>query len=219
MKLDDLEKELRNLKFRHLTEEELVSCHEQRLDEVGQARVLAHLKLCLICDRRLTLLKEERKALDTSEIAAGDIALARRVIQQTALQRHLTDSEPTGTTTRLRLSERLGECLSQIVASWQADFKLEALRGTRSSGEEVWHWQSEDGFLEARVTLEKNADLTIHFSSNEAGLEGVRLIVCLGPLSLSTTLRRVSESEIYANVKVPKRQRPKNLADISIEAV
>jgi hypothetical protein len=219
MKLDDLEMELRNLKFQHLTEEELVSCYEERLDEVGQARALAHLKLCLICDRRLTLLKEETRAIETPDGTAGDVALARRMIQQTKPHQLFSNSMSPQASAELRLSERLGECFRQAVASWQAHFTLQVMRGTRSAGKEVWRWQSEDGLLEAHAILEKNADLTIHFSSNEPGLEGVRLNVSLGPLSRKTTLRRVSESEVYGIVKVTKRQRPENLAEISIETL
>ncbi|HYP27825.1 MAG TPA: hypothetical protein VE262_14000 [Blastocatellia bacterium] len=217
MKLDDPEKELRATKYHHLTEDELDSYHDQTLDEIGQARVRAHLKLCLICDERLELLREESAALNDREVNAGDVELVRRVMQQMGLQKPKPASP-------LPLQARLAEYFRQAVMSWRAHFMPAAVRGAGhrgagDSGEEVWHWQSEDGILKARATLERNADLVIHISSSESALDLVRLKIRLGLFSEEITLRRVSNSEISARVEIPRRQRPKNLSDISIEAV
>ena len=48
-------------------------------------------------------------------------------------------------------------------------------------------------------------------------LEGARLHVRLGPVEKQTTLQRVSDSEVYAKVAVP-RQHPRKLAALSIQA-
>src|SRR5687768_13940643 len=82
MKMNDLENELRNLKFTHLTEIELAAYCDQELDKVRLARVEAHLKQCFICERQLALLREERAALNTGQIAAKDIALVERLMEQ-----------------------------------------------------------------------------------------------------------------------------------------
>ena len=106
-----------------------------------------------------------------------------------------------------------------MVASWQIHFRPEAVRSHSDEGEEVWRWQSEDRRLQARAVMEKNADLTIHFSSNETELEGARLRFRLGSFSQELTLRRVSESEVTAQVAVPWEYRQYNIAAISIEII
>jgi uncharacterized protein (DUF952 family) len=94
-----------------------------------------------------------------------------------------------------------------------------ALRGEADQGEELWRWQSADGHVQARAVMEKNADLTIHFSSNEMALEGASLHFRLGSLNQDLKLRRVSESEVAAQIAVPWEYRQGNMADISIEIV
>jgi hypothetical protein len=59
----------------------------------------------------------------------------------------------------------------------------------------------------------------IHISSGEQSLEQARLRIRLGRFSEDVALRRVSKSEVSASVEIPRRQRPKNLSDISIEAI
>ena len=115
------------------------------------------------------------------------------------------------------MQERLAEYLRQMVESWRVFFMKGATRGDQS--EEVWQWQSKDGGLQVRATMEKNADLTIHFSSNEIDLDGARLNVHLGKMSQEITLERISESEVYAKVAVPRQYRRGGIADISIESV
>jgi hypothetical protein len=219
MKTDDLENELRNLRFMHLSESELAAYCEQELDQMRRARVEAHLKQCFICERQLALLREEIAALSNREITAEDVALVERLMEQMGVAQSTPASRPLETAKEIPLQEQMAEYLRQMVASWQIQFAQEATRGVADQGEEVWRWQSEDGKLQARAMLEKNADLTIHFSSNEMELEGARLNFRLGPLSREITLREISKSEVYANVVVSRRQRPRQLEDISIEIV
>lgn len=210
-----MEDALKHIKFPHLTQSELISYCDQGLDPFSLARAEAHLKLCLICDKRLTYLQEERAAFSNREITAEKVALVRRAIEK---QSKPTES-PTLTETPT-LSDHLAEYLRQIVKSWQAHFKplVSARRGNGTDGE-IWRWKSKDGILKARAILENNADLTIHFSANDLDLERVRLKISIGPMTQKITLQRVSDSEIYAQMRVPERQRPKNLADISIEII
>lgn len=219
MKTDDLENELRNLKFTHLTESELAAYCEQALDKIGSARVEAHVKQCFICERQLELLREENAALTQGVTTAADVAFVERRMEQT---RPAPESSPAGPAEVARessLQERLTEYLQQMVASWRICFGHGAMRGEIDQGEEAWRWQSEDGKLQAHAIMEKNADLTVHISSNEMELEGARLNIRLGATSHEITLRRVSESEVDARVAIPWRQRPRNMADITIERV
>ena len=73
--------------------------------------------------------------------------------------------------------------------------------------------------LQAFAVMEKNADLTIHFSSSEIDLEGERLNIRLGLVSHEITLHRVSESAVAAKIAIPWQQRQGNMSDISIERV
>ena len=219
MKTDDLENDLRNLKYIHLTESELVAYCDQKLDRMRRARVEAHLKQCFICERQLTLLREEDAALSNREINAEDVAFVERLIEQRGRAPKRSAARLIETAQEIPLRLRLDEYLRQMVANWQVQFAQEATRNVVGRCKEIWRWQSEDGLLQGRAVQERNADLTIHLSSNEAGLEGARLNVRLGPLSQEVTLRRVSESEVYAKVAVPRRQRPRKMTDLSIESM
>lgn len=219
MKNDDLENELRNLKFTHLTEREMLAYCDQELDQVRRARIEAHLKQCFICNRYLTLLREENAALIDYQVTAEDIALVERLMEQMDKKIESSSAKPAETESSIPLREPFAEYLRQMVANWQDCFMQQSVRSVADKSEEVWQWRSSDALLQARAILEKNADLTIHFSSNEIGLDGAHLNVRLGPFHQETTLHKVSESEVYAKITVPRRQRPRNMADLSIDSV
>jgi hypothetical protein len=218
MKTNDLENELKNLRFVHLTESELIAYRDQEPDQISRARMEAHLKHCFICERQLEMLREESAAISHRQISAEDVALVERLMEQMGPVGNPSAIRPAEIVKRISLQE-LAEYLRRMVARWQFDFGHGALHGEADQGEEVWRWQSEDGKLQARATIEKNADLTFQFSSNEMDLEGVRLRVRLGKLGQEVTLQRVSESEVAAEVAVPWTYRQRNIADISIEIV
>lgn len=217
MKTDDLENELRNLKFTHLTEAELAAYCDRELGQIGLARAEAHVKQCFICERQLELLREENAVLSQRVIAPEDVAFVERLMKQQGGLAEEPSIEMSAETAReLPLRDRLAEYLRRMVLNWQAEF-AQVRRVDR--GERVWSWQSEDGKLQARATIETNADLTIRFSSNEMELDGARVNIRLDKLSQQLTLQRVSESEVAAQVAVPWEYRQGNMADISIEIV
>jgi hypothetical protein len=216
MMIDELENELRNLKLIHLTEGELLAYCDQELDQIARARAEVHLKHCFICERQLELLREETAALTNRLITSEDVAFVERLMDQTGPAQKPFAHGPAEIAREVSLRERLAEYLRQMIANWQIQFK--PVRRS-DQGEEVWRWQSADGYVQARAIMEKNADLTIHFSSNEMILEGTRLSFRLGSMSQELTLRRISESEVAAQVAVPPRCRQGNMADISIEIV
>lgn len=215
MKTDDLENELRNLKFTHLTESELAAYCDQELDRIGRARAETHLKQCFICERQLELLREESEALSDRVRTAEDVTFVERLMEQAGQAQKPSGVRPAEIIREPPLRERMAEYLRKMVASWQISF--ETVRRS-DQGEEVWRWQSEDSHLQARATMEKNADMIVHFSSNEMEMEGARLHFRLGSLSQELTLKRISESEVAAQVAIPWRHRQGNMmADISIE--
>lgn len=217
MKFDDTEKKLINEKFRHLTEDELNSYHDHKLDMIHQALADAHLEVCLICEKELTRIKEERATVDYREVTAEDVALVKRVMQQMGLKQQPADPQPTEAANAVSLKERFSDRLRQIVESWQAYFmQQEAVRETLGSGEPIWEGQSKDGAIKAHARVEKDASLTIHFSSNDLSLEGMRFNVSLGLMNREITFQLASESEVYTKVEVTRYQLPINLADIKI---
>jgi hypothetical protein len=210
MAKNNLEDELRNLKNIHLTESELSAYCDQELGLMGRARAEAHLKRCFLCERRLALLREESAALDQRQVSAEDGALVERPTQQFGSEETTSDARPAAK--EISLQERLTDYLRRMAASLQVAFKP-------VRGEALWSWQSVDCRLQARATMEKNADMTIHFSSTEMELEGARLHFRLGELDRETTLRRVSESEVAGQVAIPWQYRQSSTPDISIEIV
>lgn len=198
MKTDDLENELRNLRFTHLTEGELAAYCDEELDQIGLARLEAHVKQCFICERELELLRLENAALTSRVISDDDVAFVDRLLEQTR--------------PKVFWRELLNEYLRQMTESLQPAF-----RPVR--GEVVWQWESTDHRLQAHATIEKNNDMTIHFSSSEMDLEGARLHFRRGLFYQETTLRRVSESEVAAQVIVPLPNRKEKTTDLSIEIV
>lgn len=215
MKPDDLENELRDLKLTHLTASELAAYCYQQPDQIGRARMEAHIKHCFICERRLALLQEDRAALGNREITTDEVAFVERLMKQMGLAQKPSNDKPDA----VLLQERLADYLRQMMESWRISFMREAVRDKIDPGEELWRWQSEDGKLQARAFMETNADLIIHFSSNEMDMEGTRLHVHLGLFNQEITLRRVSESEVTAKIGVPWQYRPGNLAELSIESL
>lgn len=53
--LADVRRLLRAARYAHLSADELAGYHERRLDPLTRARVTAHLRRCLICERALAM--------------------------------------------------------------------------------------------------------------------------------------------------------------------
>jgi hypothetical protein len=201
MKTDDLENELRGLKLIHLTESELAAYADHGLDQISRDRAEAHMKQCFICERRLKLFEEENAALSNRVITAEDEAFVEQLIKR---------SELAETSRESRMRERLAQYLRLMIEDLRLTF------APVHRGDQVWRWQSEDGRLLASATME-NADMVVHLSSTEMGLEGAKLRFSLGQFSQELTLRRVSESEVAAQIAIPWEYRRGGVGDLSIE--
>jgi hypothetical protein len=226
MKTDDLENKLRSLKLVHLTESELTAYCDERLTPAARTRAEAHLKQCFICKELLLPRREEQDALSGHEISAEDVALVERLMAESDAERRPPTARPIADAEGVLVQERLAEYLRPMVASWKIFFKQQAARSASESrprrrvsgqGKEVWQWQSDDGLLWAQAMVETHTDLTIHFYSSEMTLEGASFQVRLGPVDEQVTFERLSDSELYGKVAVP-RQPPRHMAKLSIEA-
>jgi hypothetical protein len=191
-----LEQLFDDAKEKHLAETTLVSYRDDQLDRIGLALADAHLRLCLICQRRLSFLREE--------------LLEGQVMTELLPARKATDIH----TEWLRLSAYIRDLLD----AWLVVFSKQTMRGT-GDGDEVWKYKSKDGLLTAWAILENDASLTVHFSSPELAWEGTRIRFRLGPFSKEVTLQREGDSRVVAKVEILRRERAKKMADISIEVI
>jgi len=195
MGAQDFEQLLKNVKYGHLSRATLVSYRDSLLDELEVALAEAHLKRCLVCDRKLAFLREEATVLtmrEEPETIASDFF-------HTEMQ-------------------RLASYIDDLLNAWIVVFRQPAMRGA-GDGDEVWRYESEDGLLRAWAILQSDASLTVHFSSPELAWEGARIKFRLGPFSKEVTLQREGDSGVAAKIKIPRRQRAKKMSDISIEVV
>lgn len=195
MGTQDIEQLLENAKCAHLSEATLLSYRDSQLDEIGVALVDAHLTRCLVCYSKLTFLREEEAAQTITgepEIRAGDYF-------HTELQ-------------------RLASYIKDLLDAWIIVFSEPAMRGSED-GDEVWRYETKDKLLTAWAILESDASLTVHFSSPELAWEDARIRFRLGPFSKEVTLQREGDSGVAAKIDIPRSERAKNMADISIEVI
>jgi len=211
--MGDLEDELRNLKFDHLSEIELATYCDLTLDLVGRARVEAHVKQCFICERQLESFQEEHAALSQRMTTDEDVAFIDRLLETSEpAPESLFNRRPEITDS---IRERLSEYLRQMVSNWHVSFSGGAMRGEINE-KMVWSWESVDGKLRAHATLQKNADLIIHFSSSDLELKAAHLNIRLGANSYDVTMEQTSQSELTAQVVVPWHHRLGHIADMHI---
>ncbi len=209
---EDIEQFLKKAKYRHLSEATLVSYRDSQLDEIELALADAHMRLCEICERRLTFLREEAEALESYQVTEKDRAFVKEAIRKV----EAGTNPPANGQSKI---ERLRSYIEALVAAWVLPFSKAAVRGSKD-GDVVWKYQSEDGLLTAWAVLEKNANLSVHFSSPELVWEGVRLRFQLGRFTKEVTLQqREGDSNVSAKIVIPREKRPRKMHDISIEVL
>lgn len=208
MEPKDIEKLLKNAKYKHLSEEALVSYRDNQLGRVGLAMAEAHLRLCLICERRLTFLKEEQEAIESYVITDKDRALLKRARQQVEPKSGATDPIKT------RIQEVV-TYFNELLTAWIIPFSEPATRG--GDGEVIWEYESEDGVLTAWAVSEIDFSLTVHFESTDLTWEGIRIQFRLGPFSKEVTLERKGDAKVVAKIEIPRRRVAREMDDISIK--
>ena len=209
MKPENMDQLLERGRYQHLSEATLVSYRDNQLDQIRVALADAHLRLCLICERRLAFLKEEAEAVAGYVIADEDLHAIQRTV------RKLKSDHNAGGFISAEI-QRLSSQIKDLLNAWMLTFATEATLGAED-GDEVWRYESKDGTLTAWIVLEKDASLTVHFSSPEGAWEGMRILFRLGSFTAETTLHRVDDSRVEATIEIPRPRRPKHMADIAIE--
>lgn len=195
MGTQDIEQLLKNAKYAHLSEATLLSYRDSQLDEIGVALADAHLTRCLVCYSKLTFLREEEAA----QTITGEPEIRVSDYFHTELQ-------------------RFASYIKDLLDAWIIVFSEPAMRGSED-GDEVWRYETKDKLLTAWAILESDASLTVHFSSPELAWEDARIRFRLGPFSKEVTLQREGDSGVAAMIEIPRDERAKNMADISIEVI
>jgi hypothetical protein len=206
MRTEDIEQLLERARFKHLSESTLVSYNDNQLDEVGQALADAHLRLCLICEQRLTFLKEESEALESYQITDEDKASIKKALGQP--ESRLTDYIAAEL-------KRLNSYVQEVLEAWRLPYRKLAMRGG-PEGDEPWEIQSKDKVFTVRTVSNKRGDLTVQFSSIELRWEGFQIHFKLGPFHKDVTLHRKG-NKVTAKVVIPKQERSKKMRDVSID--
>ena len=207
MGTEDIEQLLGRARFKHLSESTLVSYNDNQLDEVGQALADAHLRLCLICERRLTFLKEESEALENYEVTEEDIASIRNLF-----------GKPESKLANFISAElhRINTYVQEAMAAWRLPYRKLAMRGSPEEDDERWKYESEDRVLSVRRSSDRRGNLTVQFSSTELRWEGFRILFKLGSFHKDVTLQRKG-NKVTAKIVIPKAERTKKMRAISIE--
>jgi len=177
---EEMERELNRAVFTHLSEEELGAYYNDTLSEGARVRLNAHLKRCLICNRRLETMKEvlsppEPVPHDTQEVVLSDL---RRFLLQAV--------ERDGLLTRSMSLHR------SILSN---EFRV--LRSREFVTENVpppgkYDGQTEDGYLHWNGAEDaRTGNLVIRFTSPHMTLAGSTLLVRLGDLIQKVQLKPV----------------------------
>src|SRR5205085_8894483 len=190
MKPEDIDQLLESGRYKHLSEETLVSYRDNQLDRIRVALADAHLRLCLICQERLAFLKEEAEAVANYVITEED----RAAIQQTVRDLEAETNAPGLVSTEI---QRLTAYIRDMLVAWSVVFSQPAMRGFKD-GDEVFRFENEKGLLTVWVMLETDASLTFHFSSPELAWEGAQLRFRLGRFNKEVTLQREGDSRVVA---------------------
>ena len=206
----DIEQLLENAKFKHLSDTMLVSYRDSKLDKIQRALAKTHIGLCLICERRFAALNNEAEAVAKYVLTEEDHDANEKFVRERKPKKRATDY----ITTELK---RLASLLKDVEEAWILSFSKVATRGARD-GDEVWRFKTKRRGLKVWAILEKNASLTVHFSSTKLAWEGARIRFRLGTFSKEITLKRQEEG-VYAKVKIPRDKRPKQMKKFSIEVL
>lgn len=206
---EDIEQLLEKAKFKHLSEAKLVSYRDNQLDRIGLALADAHLKLCLICDRKLTLLKGEAEARENYEVTEEDNAANEQFVRGLKQGKHIRRYIQ-------KEIERFNSYVTDLLGAWIQVHSREAVRGAKR-GNVKWRYKSKDGLLKAWSVLETDHSLTVHFCSSELKWEGIRIRFRLGPFRKEVTLEREGDLTVTAKINIPRRSLARKMNDISIE--
>ena len=132
---------------------------------------------------------------------------------------------------RSQLRERLSKDLPSMGESLQRVFKKppeeEPLAWAAATHQEklrkVWEWQEPNSTLAGAAFLDSNGDLQLLFSSEEMGLQGIRLRLHISSMAgeleheQEVILQLMSETEVGAIFVMPRYEWPSEGARVSLD--
>jgi hypothetical protein len=207
----NLEDDLRNLKFAHLTRDELDAYCDDSLDELNRTRVEEHLKQCLSCSKELSLLMGEDDALNQWETSNDDVSMAERLIDAIAKAKEDSLLKVAEADSDTRWRERIEDYVRRALLSLQG-----SVSSSRDATLTSWKWQSHDGRFKAAAATEGD-EIAIHFSSGEAELTGASLNILIGVVDRRTVFKAFEETQVVAEVSFPCSELSDNVYEISIQ--
>jgi len=206
----NLEDDLRNLKFAHLTRDELDAYCDDSLDELNRARVEEHLKQCLSCSKQLSLLMAE-EVQNQCQTSDDDVSMAERLIDAIAKIKEDSLLKVAEADSDTRWRERIEDYVRRALISLQG-----SVSSSRDATLTSWKWQSHDGRFKAAAATE-GEDIAIHFSSAEAELTGASLNILIGVVDRRTVFKAFEETQVVAEVSFPCSELSDNVDEISIQ--
>ena len=210
MKPEDIDELLESGRYKHLSETTLLSYRDSQLNKVQLALADAHLKLCLDCSQKLTFLRKEADAVANYVITEEDRAANQRFLEKINAKSNVAPFISIDL-------PRLTSYINDFLTGWLTFFGKEATLG--SEGEKVWSYESKDGVLSGWAKLENDASLTVKFLATDLSWKGVQIRFRLGPFTKTVTLELEGDSKVVAEIRIPRRERARNMADISIEVL
>jgi hypothetical protein len=183
MSLSDIEKELGDARLAHLSDDELTSYGVGEVGAATSARVKTHLGLCLICERRLAVLREELTYVEGTVPAAKSLAVELWARLAGALRDIVLTPDLTG---RARLNNA---------------YPLAA------EGDRNWEYnQTEDGSLRWGVGEDGEGNRYVTIASPVTAFEGRKLRLRAGEWQREVVLRRVAPGQIGAEAIITREE-------------
>lgn len=179
--VNDIEKRLYQLMLLHLSEAELGAYNDNAVIEVDRLRMESHLDRCLICSRKLQMMRDVMKAKNESA-AEHDIALAKAFLG------------------RRRAAAAVVGSIVLAFNLWAKQKRICPGLKTRFSSARVEDGQVEDGSIRWRYVEKESGERIIRFGSHRMELAGVAMIVTAGKVTRTTVLKSVTEDQVGAEV-------------------
>jgi hypothetical protein len=196
MEPNELERLLTEAKFVHLIDDELSAYRDDMFEDITLTRAAAHLKLCLICERRLTVFREEKEALAQPAVATADVALVRQLLQRMP--------SPYATPQRVPANSSLWERLREFFAPFAYGLALQEEFFTPRQPLDV---ESADGRFGLFLVEEPNGDVTVRTDSSEMQLAGTALRFFASEWQRVVRFEKVADDRVGAEVIISRAER------------
>jgi hypothetical protein len=210
MSLSDIEKKLSEARLAHLSDDELTTYAGGEVAAITSARVKIHLGLCLVCERRLAVLREESSYLK-GEVPAA--AMSEMVKESELNPRNHTlgpawrGQTPAAKSSAARLWARLATALRGVALTPDLTdgARLNDAYPLAAEGGRNWEYnQTEDGSLRWGVGEDGEGNRHVTVASPVTAFEGRKLRLRAGDWQREVVLRRVAPGQVGAEAIITR---------------